>query len=419
MTMPDESSDEVLRGRLDAYSDWVSALRQGKDVPPPEALGDDPLARLGRELQLLSQTISRREAELSRLNQVVLTAEREILVEDVLDSIFRGFVGIIPYDRIGCAFLSGGGTRLTSYWARSNMGPMHINKGYSRPLAGSSLRKVFRTGEPRILNDLEAYLATHPASKATQKIVAEGGRSSLTCPLFVDGHPFGVIFFTSHQTNVYRDIHQAVFRQIAGQVAVLINKSKLFQELVERNQFLLRQAEQLQEAANRDPLTGVLNRRAFMLALEQHLRANAATGKTLGLVMADIDHFKSINDTHGHGAGDQALRGFTARIGALLRPSDYLGRYGGEEFIILVSDTPAGDLPSIVERCRSAIADEPFDLGGVSQVITASFGIAAITDGAIRPEDAIAIADRALYKAKAGGRNRCVLAAQAGVHPAG
>ncbi|WP_165585643.1 sensor domain-containing diguanylate cyclase [Roseococcus sp. SYP-B2431] len=414
-----EPSDEVLRQGLDAYTAWVSALRQGKDVPPPVADGDNPLARLGRELQLLSETISRREAELSRLNQVVLTAEREILVEDVLDSIFRGFVGIIPYDRIGCAFLSSGGTRLTSFWARSNMGPMRINKGYSRPLVGSSLREVFRTGEPRILNDLEQHLARHPASDATRNIVAEGGRSSLTCPLFVDGRPLGVLFFTSHQTNVYRDIHQAVFRQIAGQVAVLINKSKLFQELVERNQFLLRQAEQLQEAANRDPLTGVLNRRAFLLALERHMRAGAASGKTLGLVLADIDHFKSINDTHGHAAGDEALRAFTARIGGLLRPGDYLGRYGGEEFLILIGDTPAADLPAAVERYRAAIADDPFDLGGVIRPITASFGIAVVSDAESTPEEIVAIADRALYEAKAGGRNRVVLAAASGHGQAG
>ncbi len=345
---------------------------------------------------------------------MVLTAEREILVEDVLDSIFRGFVGIIPYDRIGCAFLSSGGTRMMSYWARSNMGPMAINKGYSRPLLGSSLREVFRTGEPRILNDLERYLAEHPTSKATQRIVAEGGRSSLTCPLFVDGRPLGVLFFTSHQTNVYRDIHQAVFQQIAGQVAILINKSKLFQELVERNQFLLRQAEQLREVANRDALTGVLNRRAFLLALEQHLQASAATGKTLGLVMADIDHFKNVNDTYGHAAGDKALRGFTDRIGALLRPGDYLGRYGGEEFLLLISDISAADLPAIVERFRAAIADEPFDLGEVRRSLTVSFGVAVVSEGGMRAEEVIATADRALYEAKEAGRNRSVIAIATG-----
>nr|WP_314071956.1 sensor domain-containing diguanylate cyclase [uncultured Roseococcus sp.] len=407
----DERSLADPNDRVAAYTAWVSALRQGKTVKPPEAEGDDALARLGHELKLLSEAIARREAELTRLNQVVLSAEREILVEDVLDSIFKGFIGIIPYDRIGCAFLSAGGTRMTSYWARSNMGPMRINKGYSRPLAGSSLREVFRTGEPRILNDLEAYLAEHPTSNATRKIVGEGGRSSLTCPLFIDGRPLGVIFFTSQKTNVYKDIHQAVFRQIAGQVAILINKSQLFQELVERNQFLLRQAEQLTEAANRDVLTGVLNRRAFLLALDRHLQACAAAGKTLGLIMADIDHFKSINDTHGHAAGDKALCGFTERLAPMLRQGDYLGRYGGEEFLILLSEVGAAELPSIAERFRSTIADTPFDLGVAERSLTVSLGATVAHGVEQSAEDVVALADRALYAAKEGGRNRWVLAA--------
>lgn len=99
-----------------------------------------------------------------------------------------------------------------------------------------------------------------------------------------------------------------------------------------------------------DPLTGVLNRRAFMLTLERHLQAHAASGQPLGLIMADIDHFKAINDTLGHAAGDRALCEFTRRVGALLRPNDYLGRYGGEEFLLLIDATRREELPAIAER---------------------------------------------------------------------
>jgi GAF domain-containing protein len=263
-----------MENRLGAYANWVGELRRGKI---PAQLPEDttePLAKLSQELRLLAEVIVRRGDQLNKLFEVVHTVERGILVEDVLDSIFKSFAAIIPYDRIGCAFLSDGGTRLTAYWARSNLGPPQITKGYSQLMEGSSLQDVFRTGEPRILNDLKSYLAAEPQSDSTRRIVAEGGRSSLTCPLFVDGRPLGVLFFTSGEKRTYGKVHQTFFRQIAEEVATVIYKSRLFQELVERNQFLVRQADQLKEAANRDALTGILNRAAVMITLERQIRSN-------------------------------------------------------------------------------------------------------------------------------------------------
>ena len=410
MMNDEHKRQEFLDSRLGAYAAWIGELRRGKSVPLPPTDVADPLAKLGKELQLLSDAINQRENELIRLFQVVHTVERGILVEDVLDGIFEGFGKLIPYDRIGCAFLSDGGANLTAYWARSTMGPMQITKGYSQPLAGSSLQEVLRTGQPRILNDLEAYLAAKPGSDSTTRIVAEGGRSNLTCPLFVDGRPLGVLFFTSRQKNAYGDVHQAVFRQIAEEVATVINKSRLFEQLVDSNKFLLRQAEQLKEVANRDALTGVLNRGAFMITLDRQIKASAALGKKLGVIMIDIDHFKGVNDTYGHAAGDLVLREFTHRLAARLRQSDYLGRYGGEEFLLLIGEMDAEKLMTIAERFRLAIADSPIDVGDASLRITASFGLTIVSDAAVRAEAAVAIADGALYAAKTSGRNRCIIA---------
>jgi len=396
-----------LENRLDAYVAWVKELGRGKSPKPPTTDAADPLARLGQELRLLSDAITRRESELSRLFQVVHKVERGLLVEDVLDRIFECFSGILPYDRIGCAFLSDGGVQLTSYWARSNLGSPQITKGYSQQMAGSSLREVFRTGEPRIINDLESYLSANPGSDATRRIVAEGGRSSLTCPLFVDGHPLGVLFFTSHEKDTYRDIHQAAFRQIAEEVAVVIDKSRLFQELMESNQFLIRQTERLEIAANRDGLTGALNRGAIMAVLEQQTRAAGVLGKPLNVIMIDIDHFKRINDTYGHGAGDAVLREFTRRLLVELRPNDFLGRYGGEEFLLLIGDSNREQLMLIANRLRLAIAETPFDFGAASETVTASFGVARSSVSVAPVQALVDTADRALYAAKAGGRNRC------------
>jgi diguanylate cyclase (GGDEF)-like protein len=336
--------------------------------------------------------------------------ERGFLVEEVLETIFERFTGVIPYDRISCAFLSNDGVQLTAYWARSNLGDVRIAKGYSQVIEGSSLQELFRTGEPRILNDLEAYLAAKPESDATRRIVTEGGRSSLTCPLLINGRPLGVLFFTSREKNTYKDIHQAIFRQIADEVALVINKSRLFQELVESNQFLVRQAEQLKEVANRDSLTGVLNRSAIMVSLEGQLRVAATLGKTVGVIMIDIDHFKKVNDSFGHAAGDAVLREFTRRLTAVIRENDYLGRFGGEEFLLVIGDTNREQFLLAAERCRSAIAGTPFDLGTKCVSVTASFGLALAFVPAGPAEALIALADRALYAAKNSGRNQCVLA---------
>jgi diguanylate cyclase (GGDEF)-like protein len=406
----DERKPHALEDRLDAYAAWVGDLGRGHSPPHPPEDTAAPLDKLSHELRLLADVIARREDQLRRLFEVVHTVERGILVEDVLNSIFEGFAGIIPFDRIGCAFLSDGGTWLTAYWARSNLGPLQVTKGYSQPMEGSSLQEVFRTGETRILNDLESYLDAEPQSDSTRRIVAEGGRSSLTCPLFVDGRALGVLFFTSREKRAYGKIHQAVFRQIAEEVATVIYRSRLFQELVDRNQCLVRQAEQLKEVANRDTLTGILNRAAVMTTLERQIRANAAVGRTLGVIMADIDHFKEINDSYGHAAGDMVLREFTGRLSAILRQSDYLGRYGGEEFLLLIGDTNREQVMQAAERYRLAIAGTPFDLGAASRRITASFGIALASGPAEPAEAVVAVADQALYAAKASGRNRCALA---------
>jgi GGDEF domain-containing protein len=391
---------------VDAYANWVGELRRGKSPPHLPEDTAAPLDKLSHELRLLADVIARREDQLNKLFEVVHTVERGILVEDVLDSIFKSFAAIIPYDRIGCAFLSDGGTRLTAFWARSNLGPPRITKGYSQPMEGSSLQEVFRTGEPRILNDLESYLEAEPQSDSTRRIVAEGGRSSLTCPLFVDGRPLGVLFFTSGEKRTYGKIHQAIFRQIAEEVATVIHRSRLFQELVDRNQFLVRQADQLKEAANRDALTGILNRAAVMTTLERQIRAEAAVGRTLGVIMADIDHFKDIKPCRRrHGAArvhaaafrySPAKRLFWTLRGRGVRASRRRHKPGASM--------------QAAERFRLAIADMPFDIGAASQRITASFGIVLTSGGAESAEAVVARADRALYAAKTGGRNRCVLA---------
>lgn len=163
------------------------------------------------------------------------------------------------------------------------------------------------------------------------------------------------------------------------------------------------------EAAVRDGLTGVLNRKA----LDQRLLAEIAFAvrhdAPLSVVLLDVDHFKAVNDTHGHPAGDAVLREIAARLTGALRIEDVLGRYGGEEFLIVARDITLEQGAQLAERMRALVDASPIVFEGKAIPVSASFGVASLACCATRDAPALlAIADARLYEAKRSGRNRVV-----------
>ena len=167
------------------------------------------------------------------------------------------------------------------------------------------------------------------------------------------------------------------------------------------------------ELAVTDPLTGLANRRYLETHFKILFARAAARGRPLSICVTDIDRFKSVNDTYGHDAGDEVIKEFAARIRASVRGADLACRYGGEEFVVIMPDTPPEQAALIAERLRKAIEDREFVLGAGGQRIsmTASMGIASNLAGAETPEQLLKQADLALYQAKNSGRNRVVAAA--------
>ncbi len=169
---------------------------------------------------------------------------------------------------------------------------------------------------------------------------------------------------------------------------------------------LISAREALEFQASHDALTGMLNRGAVMRRLEQAVARVDETGEALQIGLIDMDHFKQINDGHGHPAGDAVLREGARRIEAVLRDGDVAGRYGGEEFLLLVSGD-ADDAPAFCERLRGVIADQPFDCDEVTLRVTASGGFVPLTPGGGQSASELLVAaDNLLYQAKAAGRNR-------------
>jgi diguanylate cyclase len=154
-----------------------------------------------------------------------------------------------------------------------------------------------------------------------------------------------------------------------------------------------------------DPLTGTHSRQTMMAELEREAVRARRTGASLCLVLVDLDHFKRINDTHGHTAGDRVLAAAAGRLLAQVRPYDTVFRYGGEEFLLCLPNADLEAAAAVCERLRIAIADPPVDLDdGKKLCLTASFGLALLRSGPVN--DAIVSADRALYDAKRSGRNQ-------------
>lgn len=198
---------------------------------------------------------------------------------------------------------------------------------------------------------------------------------------------------------------------IALAIAVSLLLARVF-EAANRRAFALEQ--QLMREARTDALTGLLNRRALEEFAQLELKRGDRFATPLSAILCDIDHFKAINDRDGHAAGDRVIRAVGERLRAELRETDAFGRWGGEEFIAILPDTPAAAAQVLAERMRAAIEAGPVGDGGPR--VTMSLGVAQRAPGG-EWDLLVKAADEALYRAKAQGRNRVVVTAPAAAQP--
>ena len=215
------------------------------------------------------------------------------------------------------------------------------------------------------------------------------GRNLVAVPLSADGETIGALVVehaSRRGTRVERRV-VAMAGQFASHAALAL-----------RNSWLLQQVQRLAET---DALTGLANRRTFQATLERELSRAARSGDPVTLLMVDIDHFKSLNDTHGHQAGDEVLKRVGGVLTAACRDFDTAARYGGEEFAIVLPACSSAESLVVAERLRETISQ----IETVTNV-TASAGVATFPAHAADPESLIKAADEALYESKRAGRNR-------------
>jgi len=214
-------------------------------------------------------------------------------------------------------------------------------------------------------------------------------------PLVVGGTAMGVLGVRPEQGGLAAD-RRRIIEAAAALLAVSIKNAQLFREV--------------KENSVRDPLTGCFTRGHALDVIDSELRRARRSQTPVSLIMFDVDHFKDVNDRHGHLCGDAVLGAIGKRMKEVLRGSDLKCRYGGEEFLVLLPETPLHGARRVAETLRKEIADRPVPWSGEALTVTASFGLAQTLPGEVNVQAIIARADQALYRAKDDGRN-CVRAA--------
>jgi diguanylate cyclase (GGDEF)-like protein len=249
---------------------------------------------------------------------------------------------------------------------------------YGTPLPGHG---VFLGERPAVFDD-EAQLRGLQALKIL--------------PLKSGDRMLGTLVAASRRRGAFDDEAVRTLEVLALQAGQSLQRAQLFAE-VER-------------MATTDGLTGLTNHRQFQSLLDQRLALAKRYGKPLSFILCDIDHFKTVNDTYGHPAGDLILKGVARILEAQARETDIVARYGGEEFALVLPETDSGAARILAERIRAAIEAASFQTETGTLKITLSLGVATFPDAAEEKQPLIERADQALYAAKRSGRNRWVLA---------
>ncbi|MHC4270481.1 MAG: GAF domain-containing sensor histidine kinase [Planctomycetota bacterium] len=188
------------------------------------------------EKSRLYQELENKFSEIKTLDSLTEKINAGLTLEEVLNHVYESFRTIIPYDRIGVAFLIDNDKTVEHKWTRTDAEEIKLENGYSVKLEETTLSNIVITGKSRIIPNLKEYSRVRPQSESTRMMVEEGMLSSLTCPLIALGKPIGFMFFSSFEANAYSNVHVELFMQIAGELAVTVEKSRLYQELVELNE---------------------------------------------------------------------------------------------------------------------------------------------------------------------------------------
>jgi diguanylate cyclase (GGDEF)-like protein/PAS domain S-box-containing protein len=318
------------------------------------------------------------------LREVGLTLSSNLNFKQVSSLILDLMNRVIPFD-IG-AFLTTEGTEMRLA-AIKGPGNAQILTGETYPLSGCRLCNMSVQRMRPLISTI-----TSPDDILLQLDPGLGIHSYLGAPIVFRGHATGLIALYNTGTHAFTEKDAQVAELFANQVAIVLDNS--------------RRVEQMEKQAITDELTGLYNRRAFASLAEKEVGRARRYQRPLALILFDIDHFKNVNDTHGHLMGDQVLRILTEKVTKTTRSTDIVCRYGGEEFIVLMPEAGREEAMAMAERLREMVSGITVVAPGGTLSLTISLGMAEFEAGSDETlGNLIHRADKAMYEAKAAGRN--------------
>lgn len=376
-------SEVVLRLELAAQQRTAAALRES------EAHARQAEARLSVLFRRMEAALTRTQA-LYRVSRSLTNVENlAALLQAVVDSAATA----LPADRMTVITLDQAARRII-HLVKGGLGAGLVVAVSYDELEEGLTGWVLREGEPALSPKGAIDPRESPAVR-TRRAATECG-SIMVAPLVYRDQVLGTMTAINQPTDPdFTTKHLDLLVAMAQQVAVAITQAQLFQDA-------------RQQAAT-DPLTGLANRRGFLTAGMREVGRARRSLRPLAAIAFDLDHFKGVNDVYGHAVGDEVLRAVVARCWSHIREVDLFGRLGGEEFAVLLPDTPIVEAAHVAERLRRAVADTPVQTTCGALPVTVSLGVGG-AQGAV-PDLAALLAqvDAVLYAAKAAGRNRVVV----------
>jgi len=321
-----------------------------------------------------------KEAEMLRLAAAAVISPLNL--DQVLEQILVNLKKVIEYNSSAVFLIEENGARIV---AGKGFPPEKHVVGGLFPLDNPLFIQMEKTKNPIILYDAQNHKHYKKWAGAYEI------RGWIGVPLVIREKVIGFLTIDSYKPNTYSESHATIAKAFAHEAAIAIEHARLFEET--------------KKLAIIDELTGIYNRRHFLELLQINMTAAKRYNHHLTLSIFDLDDFKLINDRYGHVIGDKALREIINICKKNLRDVDIVGRYGGEEFMILLPETSITDAVNVIERVRKKIANYKINAGGDLITVTASFGLSYLDPNNLTIDELINNADNALYQAKKIGKN--------------
>lgn len=318
-----------------------------------------------------------------------------IAVNDILSTFHRAAYGMVPFDFAAVCFFTPRRKTYRVYELASEEKALEIWD--EKKTSDSWARRIFEKFDDPVCLSRESDLVSMPLY--SEKHPQRGTRSIAGFPLLTASRKkVGVLLMGSRQSEAFRSRAIQLMKILVSHMGLLLETARMY--------------EQLEDQASTDGLTGLNNRRAFQERLAEEVLRAERNQTPLSLIFLDIDHFKRLNDTFGHAAGDAVLRQLSALLQKQCRDLDFPSRYGGEEFTIILSGADAAQAMKTAERIRSQVEKTTFTFENHELPVTASFGVSGFPGQACTLDALLSAADAALYVSKENGRNRVTHASE-------